>query len=220
MKIAILVEGKTELAFKSHLLSFLNTRLEGKMPKLDFFAYDGRIPKATKLKSAVRNYLLKDKYDAVIALTDVYTGTNDFTSAADAKRKMLEWVGTIPHFYPHVANHDFEAWLLPYWSEIQKLAGHNKRAPGNHPEQVNFNKPPSYHIKEMFLSGKYKRRYKKPRDAYRILKNKDLLIYAKACPELKAFLLIIGVQDLSWIPSKINLGLLFFSYGKNSTGNQ
>ena len=45
MKIAILVEGKTELAFKSHLLNFLKSRLESKMPKLDFFAYDGRIPK-------------------------------------------------------------------------------------------------------------------------------------------------------------------------------
>ncbi len=129
MKIAILVEGKTELAFKSHLLQFLHDRLEGKMPKLDFFAYDGRIPKEAKLKSTVRNYLLKDKYDAVIALTDVYTGSNDFTSAADAKHQMLEWVGSISHFYPHVANHDFEAWLLPYWSEIQKLAGHNKKAP-------------------------------------------------------------------------------------------
>lgn len=188
MKIAILVEGKTELAFKSHLLNFLKSRLEGKMPKLEFFAYDGRIPKAAKLKSAVRNYLLKDKYDAVIALTDVYTGTNDFTSASEAKRQMLEWVGSNPHFYPHVANHDFEAWLLPYWSEIQKLSGHNKKVPNNHPEKVNFNKPPSYHIKEMFLSGKYKRRYKKPRDANRILKNKDLLISAKVCPELKAFL--------------------------------
>lgn len=100
MKIAILVEGKTELAFKSHLLNFLNSRLEGKMPKLEF----------------------------------------------------------------------------------------NKKVPSNHPEQVNFNKPPSYHIKEMFLSGKYQRRYKKPRDAHKILKNKDLLISAKVCPEFKAFL--------------------------------
>jgi hypothetical protein len=58
MKIAILVEGKTEIAFKSHLLNFLNSRLEGKMPKLEFFAYDGRIPKAEKLKSVVRNYLI------------------------------------------------------------------------------------------------------------------------------------------------------------------
>jgi hypothetical protein len=188
MKIAILVEGKTELAFKSHLLKFLRSRLENKMPKLDFFAYDGRIPKKTKLKSAVRHLLLKDKYDAVIALTDVYTGTNDFTSAADAKRTMLQWVDHMPNFYPHVAHHDFEAWLLPYWSDIQKLAGHNKAVPSHHPEQVNLNKPPSYHIKEMFLAGKYKRRYKKPRDANRILKDKDLLISARACPELKAFL--------------------------------
>jgi len=60
--------------------------------------------------------------------------------------------------------------------------------PSHHPEQVNLNKPPSYHIKEMFMAGKYKRRYKKPRDANRILKDKDLLISARACPELKAFL--------------------------------
>lgn len=188
MKIAILVEGKTELAFKPHLLQFLHDRLAGKMPKLDFFAYDGRLPKKEKLKSAVRNYLLKDQYDAVIALTDVYTGSNDFASAEEAKHQMLEWVDSIPHFYPHVANHDFEAWLLPYWSEIQKLSGHNKKVPSLYPEQVNFNKPPSYHIKEMFLSGKHKKRYKKPRDAHRILKDKDLLISAAACPELKAFL--------------------------------
>ncbi|MEK8021598.1 MAG: DUF4276 family protein [Candidatus Parabeggiatoa sp.] len=201
MKIAILVEGKTELAFKSHLLNFLNTRLTGAMPKLDFMAYDGRIPSEVRLKSVVRNYLLKDKYDAVIALTDVYTGTNDFKSAADAKQKMLEWVGSIPHFYPHVANHDFEAWLLPYWSDIQKLAGHNKGVPGKHPEQVNLNKPPSYHIKEIFLSGKKKRRYKKPRDAHRILKDKDLVISAKACPELKAFLnRILQLCDGELIP--------------------
>jgi hypothetical protein len=35
---------------------------------------------------------------------------------------------------------------------------------------------------------KHKRRYKKPRDARRILRDKDLLISAIACPELKAFL--------------------------------
>jgi hypothetical protein len=75
---------------------------------------------------------------------------------------------------------------LGYYLIGQKLARHNKSAPGNYPEPVNFNKPPSYHM--MFLSGKYKRRYKKPRDAHRILREKDLLISAKACPELKAFL--------------------------------
>ena len=38
MRIAILVEGKTERAFKPYLLSYLQTRLAGKMPKLDIVA--------------------------------------------------------------------------------------------------------------------------------------------------------------------------------------
>jgi len=44
MRIAILVEGKTERAFKPYLIAFLQTRLPGKMPKLDFVPHDGRIP--------------------------------------------------------------------------------------------------------------------------------------------------------------------------------
>ena len=67
--------------------------------------------------------------DAVIALTDVYTGKGDFRDAADAKAKMRNWGGRNDRFYPHAAQHDFEACLLPYWSEIQKVAGHNKNAP-------------------------------------------------------------------------------------------
>ncbi len=36
MKIAIMVEGKTERAFKGHLRTFLEARLAGRMPRLDF----------------------------------------------------------------------------------------------------------------------------------------------------------------------------------------
>ena len=46
-------EGKTEKAFKPHLIAFLQTRLAGKMPKLDFVPYDGRIPTGGKLKRVV-----------------------------------------------------------------------------------------------------------------------------------------------------------------------
>ena len=83
------------------------------MPKLDFVPHDGRIPTGGKLKRVVEN-LLNDRKQpavAVIALTDVYTGTTppEFPTAADAKQKMREWVGAEPRFYPHVALHDFEA---------------------------------------------------------------------------------------------------------------
>lgn len=188
LKITIIVEGRTEQAFARHLRDFLEKYLEGKMPKLDFMPCSGRIPKNDKLRRIVERALGgNDPSDGVIALTDVYTGTNDFQSAEDAKNKMRQWVGDNPNFYPHVAKHDFEAWLLPFWEDIKKLAGHNKASPGPNPEEIDLSKPPAYHIKEIFRLGRG-RTYIKPRDSNRILKGKDLLISAQACPELKAFL--------------------------------
>ena len=185
MNIAILVEGKTELVFMPKLRDFIKPRVQ-QMPRLHAIPFDGRIPKEAKLRRLVEN-LLSD-HEVVIALTDVYTGTQDFHDAAEAKIKMKTWVENNPKFYPHVALHDFEAWLLPYWLTIQKLAGHNKSAPSGQPEQVNHHNPPSYRIKEIFEIGKSRDSYIKTRDAKRILEKNDLLISANACPELKAFL--------------------------------
>ncbi len=202
MKIAILVEGATETAFKPILEVFLKQHLQQQMPKLKFIRYDGRIPKAEKLKRIVENLLIgRDAYDAVIALTDVYTGTDDFTDAADAKAKMKNWVGNNPKFYPHAAQYDFEAWLLPYWSTIQKLAKHNKSAPGDLPEQVNHHNPPSYRIREIFEIGKCKRSYSKVRDAATIFRGNNLMDAVTLCPELKAFLnTILSLCEEDLIP--------------------
>jgi hypothetical protein len=189
VKIAILVEGKTELAFKPHLIAFLKGRLPGRMPNLDVSRYDGRIPTGEKLRRRVELLLAgRDCADAVIALTDVYTGTNDFIDAADAKDKMREWVGRNASFYPHTAQYEFEAWLLPYWSDIQKIAGHKRKPPQGSPESVNHNRPPSVHIKEIFESGTCRDSYSKTRDANRILRDNDLSVSAAQCPELRAFL--------------------------------
>lgn len=122
MKIAVLVEGGTETAFKGKLCDFLKSRLEHQMPKLWFIKYDGQIPKEQRLNRIAENLLTgKNACDAVIALTDVYTGKKDFKDAEDAKSKMINWVNNNPQFYPHVAQHDFEAWLLPYWATIAIL---------------------------------------------------------------------------------------------------
>lgn len=157
MRIAILVEGKTETAFKPYLLSYLEKRLAGKMPKLDFMRYDGRIPTDGKLKRVVEN-ILNDKKrpaDAVIGLTDVYTGSMppEFPTAEVAKQKMREWVGTEKRFHAHVALHDFEAWLLPYWQKMKKLTGSNRKVPGPSPEAVDHGKSPAYWLAEVFRTG-------------------------------------------------------------------
>lgn len=186
MKIAMLVEGKTETAFKPVLLAFLQSRLAGRLPKLHFMPYHGRIPKEDKLRRVVENLLTgRDRADAVIALTDVYTGTADFQDAEDAKSKMRQWVGTQPHFHPHVALHDFEAWLLPYWSDIQALAGRKASSPGAHPEKINHSRPPAHRLQALFEAGSTRKSYSKPRDALRILKDQDLGIAIEACLELK-----------------------------------
>ena len=190
MKISIIVEGKTEKAFIPYLREYLKSRLPGTMPKLDTFPYDGRIPKEDKLMRVVANLLSGPRAaDHVIALTDVYTGGQppDFQDATDAKNRMREWVGVEDRFHPHAAQYDFEAWLLPYWPTIQRLAGHNKAAPSGKSETVNHNNPPSYRIKEIFEIGRCRDSYVKPRDAGRILRENDLTVAVNHCTELKAF---------------------------------
>lgn len=192
MRIAVIVEGRTERVFMPYVRDFLETRLTGQMPRLDPLPYDGRIPKGAKLRRVVEN-LLGDRVrpaDAVIALTDVYTGSHppEFADATDAKSKMREWVGENDRFYPHAAQHDFEAWLLPYWERIQRLAGSNRAPFGPNPEQVDHINPPAHRLQETFRTGNRKRSYMKARDAKRILQGENLLIAADACPELKAFL--------------------------------
>lgn len=187
LKISVLVEGRTERAFLPFLRSFLEARLADQMPRLDPVVYHGRIPKEDRLGRIVRALITGNKpSDAVIALTDVYTGTDDFTTAHDAKMKMTQWVAGIPNFFPHVALHDFEAWLVPYWNRILQLAKHNQAAPTALPEAINHNKPPSKLIAEVFERGGCRDSYSKERDAKRILSGQDLSSSINRCPELKA----------------------------------
>lgn len=189
MKIVILIEGQTERVFLPHLRRFLEPRLPMRMPNLDPFLFDGRIPKEDKLKRHVERLLSGPRAaDAVIALTDVYTGTNDFADAADAKKKMKDWCGNNPKFYPHVAQHDFEAWLFPYWADIQRLSGSNQTCPSKNPETINHNNPPSRRLAEIFRMGTRRTYYSKVRDAGRILRDNNLDPAIKKCPELKAFI--------------------------------
>ena len=192
MRIALIVEGRTEAAFLPVLRKYLEVLLPNAMPTIKAITQNGRVPKEDALKRLVENLLSGSaSYNAVIALSDVYTSSNpatrDFTDAADAKQKMRKWVGDNPKFFPHAAQYDFEAWLLPYWATIQELAGHNKNAPSGRPEDVNHDKSPAYHITEMFRLGK-KRDYVKPREAKKILEKNNLSVAVSQCPELKSFI--------------------------------
>jgi hypothetical protein len=98
--------------------------------------------------------------------------------------------------------HDFEAWLLPFWKDIQRLSGSNRSSPGVYPEQVNHDNPPAHCLREVFRTGEKGkgRRYVKTRDAASILRNNDLAIAIAACPELKDFvnsiLILCGAEPV------------------------
>jgi hypothetical protein len=196
-RIAIIVEGATESAFKKSLDNFLTSRLAARRkPKLRFISEDGRIPIGDRLRRDVERLLKKD-HDDVVALTDVYTGSKppEFINAADAKAKMRQWVGPEPRFHPHAAQYEFEAWLFPFWSQIQSLSGSNRQCPSQTPEIVNHDKPPAAHLNEVFRTGKKRRTYSKIRDGMAILRGQDIALSASACPELKAFLnTILGLS--------------------------
>ena len=165
------------------------------MPELDFLPSHGAIPTEAKLKRTVTRLLDtgRNRSDAVIGLADVYP---DFKDAEQAKTLMRQWVGKERRFHPHVAMHDFEAWLLPYWDRIQKLVGRNRKPFGANPEQIDHGNPPAHRLKQLFEAGKRRDSYSKPRDAGRILKDADLMVSIEACPELKAFVnTILGLCD-------------------------
>lgn len=191
MRIAIIVEGDTEKAFIPHLKSYLDSR-QGCRLTIKCVSQEGRIPTKDRLRRIVANLLSPGprRFDHVVALTDVYTGSNppEFTDAADARNKMREWVGDEPRFHPHAAQYDFEAWLLPYWKDIQRLAGHNRAAPRGNPETINHDKPPAHHIAEVFASGRCRNHYNKPRDAGRILRDNDLSVAISQCAELRSLI--------------------------------
>lgn len=202
MKIALIVEGKTERIFLPHLRSFLRPRLQS-MPNIDVFPYKHQIPTGEALRKAVGGLLTgRQQSDHVVALTDVYTGAIPllFSDAADARSKMRQWVGINQRFHPHAAQYEFEAWLLPYWPRIQQLAKHNQSAPRGNPERINHNNPPSSRLKEIFRRGEGRDDYSKVRDAGRILEHADLNVAIQQCPELKSLvntiLRICGGQEI------------------------
>ena len=148
-------------------------------------SFDGPVGRR-KLARLVRNYDDDKDVVAVVALTDVYP---EFGDAKEAMAKLTADAGNQPQrikFRAHAAQHDVEAWMLPFWKEIAKKLGVKAKPPGAKPEDVNHRKPPSLHLKDLFK--KAKKSYEKNLEAPKWLTQKGLERAAKDCPQLKAFL--------------------------------
>lgn len=184
-RVIILVEGKTERALKEALHRTLDPRCKDAgvaRPGIETRRWDSfRDPK--KVQTQVHRFLDTEGVLCVVGLVDVRPY---FPSPDEAKLFLRKAAGSTSRFHPHVAHHDFEAWLLPYWDDICRRLGVQRRRPGANPEEVNDQKPPSQHLEELYRLAR--RSYQKPQDAHTILADQDLALAARECPELKALL--------------------------------
>ncbi len=197
--VVLLAEGDTERVVKEHLKTFLDAQavLEKRPPILSVTR--GRIEiKAALLRKQVELELDNREY-RLIGLVDVYP---QFSDARAAKDWLRAAVGNIPQFYAHAAQHDVEAWLLPYWDDICRRIHVQKRKPGVHPETVNSQNPPAYRLAALYQQAVPKpRQYNKPAEMREILRGKDLTVAANACPEFKALLnTLLKLSGLTPLP--------------------
>jgi hypothetical protein len=200
LTIVLLAEGDTERALTEHLKVFLDQRatLEHKLRgALAARTYAALRP--DKLRRQVQLLLAEPGVTAVVGLIDVFP---NFTHAADAKLWLREAVHEDERFFAHAAQYDVEAWLLPYWHDICRRLKIERRSPGTHPEFVNGQNPPAYHLEELYRLAKPKaRKYSKPIEMREILRGKDLAIAAAACPEFRLFLnTLLELNSLAHLP--------------------
>jgi len=188
VKIVVLVEGKTERACKPVLKAFLDevAEAESKQPVgLATRQYGGsRIWDVERVTRDACGYLRQSDVAGVALLLDVFPQFQSATAATEGYVTRLRDA----RFRAHCALHDFEAWLLPHWQRVYRLASRAapRQCPWPSPEGVDLVKPPGRVLSELFAPT---RGYERTRDAPRILQSPDdLRLSAAKCPQLRSFL--------------------------------
>ena len=187
MTIVLLVEGSTEKTLTDKLKEYLDQQAElAGRPRVALRAGKIKSTEPHALGQQIKLQLQTQNTAAVIGLIDVFPHFSDAQAARTFLRQAAERAGVTQHFYPHAAQYDVEAWLLPYWDDICRRIAVRQGAPGGNPEMVDSIRPPSYRLKELYQRAG--RKYVKTLEMPAILKGKDLSVAAHACFELKSLL--------------------------------
>jgi len=186
VRVVLICEGATEAAIRIGLREFVHARAKSTQ-RLGITMSSLKGPTIrTKLQTIVRNHFEESDVIGVVALTDVYPNHKDATVAKDALRRFAGTEAKREAFKVHAAQFEIEAWILPFWDEIARSLRIDAKPPGANPEQVNGQKPPSHHLKELYRRAG--RDFDKVIDGPKWLTGDRLTEAAKACPELKSFL--------------------------------
>ena len=188
MRIVLLCEGTSELALKGALKTFLDEWCEQrglKRVKIAIKPFE-HSPNCKEIQRHLARHGQDPEVAGVIALTDVYP---NFPNAGKAKDFLTGCAKDSPYkdiFVAHAAQYEFEAWLLPFWRDICGRLKVSAKEPGANYEQVDDQKPPSHHLKELY--SRAWRKYDKVAEATMILKRHPIEKAAESCPELQALL--------------------------------
>ncbi len=185
MKVVVLCEGKTEAALRTALAGFVNRHATDARGGIATKPVPGKLA-GQKFRTQVRLNCAQSDVLGVIGLTDVYGVFESGAQAKQALQETIAGIGNAEKFRPHVAQFELEAWLMPFWDEIAATLRVKVKKPGGRPEEIDKQKPPSRHLKELFRRAK--KDYDKVRYASKWLTADRLEIAAQSCPELKAFL--------------------------------
>ncbi len=121
-----------------------------------------------------RLFLEEQQVAAVFTLIDLYgmdRVQHRSTDALDVKiERVRKWLraqvdrNPLPRFFPHLAVHETEAWILAEGSALARRLNDPGIRPDPDAELKDFQKPPCDRINELFLSRKHGDRYQKIRD--------------------------------------------------------
>jgi len=186
VKVVLICEGPTDRA----LVPGLRELIQKQMPDrgrigLKSHPLNGPVYRA-KLARIVDLHGSSADVVGIIALTDVYPEFKDAEEAKNRLATLVEKCEYVRKFRAHAAQFDVEAWLIPSWQDIARSLNVSRQAPAAHPEQIDLDKPPSFHLADLYQAAK--RNYSKPIAARRWFSAENLERAADQCTQLKALL--------------------------------
>lgn len=197
MRFILFVEGFTEKeAVGGFLQRWLDQRLTQRVG-VKLVNLKGNRGFNKDIADKVRFHLAPPRGGGVIAaigLLDLYKGApypEDKTSVKDRYEWGVQYYERLvdnANFRMFFAVHETEAWLLSdpsiFAREVQSLV---KKPIRDRPESVNFDKPPSYRLNELYMQAS-ERRYKKTTQGKLLFDRLDPEAASEKCPYLKQML--------------------------------
>jgi len=138
----------------------------------------------------VKRYAQEPENRAVFTLVDLYEMTRvdhpPTDCLEDKVARVLQWLNSqargIPSdfYYPHIAVHDIEAWILAEGAALAKRLHAPSLQPDPEAERKDFANPPKRRLNEMFRKH-LRRRYEENRDARALFSAVDPAVIHKTC---------------------------------------